>query len=642
MKDGVYKGVGNGNNGKIELEVTVKDGQMTAIDLLNNSETSGLSSNVMAKVPAAIIAAQSVDVDVDGISGATNSTRGIKEAVQDALGIVEEKDTTAVEKEVWYDETYFKEEPITEIDETYNFDVVVVGAGNGGCVSAVSAAELGAQVAWVEQNDGPIMWAGEISAINSKVAQEEYGISYSEAEKGKIINDISQYGSYEVDQRLIKLWADHSGRTMDWYTEKMKAKGLGMFIETDLLESDMYLSVPVTHTVYADEFKELGPNNMGSAQANPLWVEYAQEMGVENYFEHTARQLVRNDASQVTGIIVERNSDGAIIQLNASKGVILATGGYSGNTEMMDALNYRSKDTIVNNMGGAGHQGDGIKMAINAGAMIDRNHAGGVAFNRGAVDLDHHVGEPYGNGLNDIWWPGSQPWLKVNTRGERFMNEEGPYDYQINGGLMQPGHFWFQIFDANYWSDVQAFHTTICSRVVVAPGARNSEVLPGVAPCTTQEEFEERFMKTSLENGKLKKADTLLDLAEQLNIPGATLERTVARYNELAYEGLDKDFGKSNRALLPIEKGPFYGIAVGNWLLCTFNGVRINTNMQAINEEGDGIEGLYMVGNDSGGFFSNSYPQYYGGLAQGRTTCFARLAALHAVTGTIHEEYIRI
>lgn len=296
----------------------------------------------------------------------------------------------------------------------------------------------------------------------------------------------------------------------------------------------------------------------------------------------------------------------------------------------------------VNNMGGAGHNGDGIKMAINAGAMIDRNHAGGVAFNRGAVDLDHHVGEPYGNGLNDIWWPGSQPWLKVNTRGERFMNEDGPHDYQINGGVTQPNHFWFQVFDSNYWEDVQAFHTTICSRVVAAPGARNSEVLPGVAPCTTKEEYEERFMKTSLENGKLKKADTLADLAKQLNIPADTFENTVERYNELAFEGLDKDFGKPKRTLRSIEDGPFYGIAVGNWLLCTFNGVRINTDMQAIDNYGDAIDGLYMVGNDSGGFFSNSYPQYYGGLAQGKTTCFARLAALHVVTGSIHEEYITV
>ncbi|HHZ01326.1 MAG TPA: FAD-binding protein [Tissierellia bacterium] len=539
----------------------------------------------------------------------------------------------------WYDENYFrKPDPITDIAETIDVDVVVVGAGNGGCISAVSALDLGAKVAWVEQNAGVITFAGEIAALNSKVAMEKFGVSYTEEERNKIVNDICRYASYENDQRLVKLWAENSGRTMDWFVDKMAAKGIDMFLETDLYDTNVYNSPAVTHTVFRKgEFVEMGPNYMGSQLANPIWEEYADEMGVIKLFEHTAKQLVQDNNGKVTGIIVERKEDGKYIQINTSKGVILSTGGYSGNTEMMAALRYRDKDAIVNNLGGHGHNGDGIKLAMWAGAAIDRNHAGGVAFNRAAVDLDHHVGEPYSSGLNDIWWAGSQPWLKVNTRGERFMNEDGPYDFIINGGITQPHKYWFQIFDSNYWEDVNAFHTTICGRVVAAKGARNSEVLPGVFPCKNKSEFEEAFLNPGLESGKLKKADTLEDLANQLGIPVDTFIKTVERYNELAENGYDSDFGKAARNLRPIVKAPFYGIALGNWLLCTFNGVRINTNMQAIDENGDAIDGLYVVGNDSGGFFANSYPQYYGGLAQGRTTCFARLAALHAVTGSIYE-----
>jgi len=538
----------------------------------------------------------------------------------------------------WYDEEYFKKpDPITDIAETVHVDVVVVGAGNGGCVAAISAADLGAKVAWVEQNSGPITWGGEIAALNSKVAKEKFGVSYTEEEKNKIVNDICRYGSYEVDQRLIKLWADNSGRTMDWFVEKMEAKGVHMFLETDTYKSQVFNSPPVTHTVYRGEFVEMGPNQMGSQIANPVWVEYADELGVQKFFQHTAKQLVQDSSGKVTGVIVQRKEDNAYIQINASKGVILATGGYSGNPEMMDALRYRDKDSIVNNLGGDGHNGDGIKMAMWAGAAIDRNHAGGVAFNRAALALDYHTGQPYANSLSDIWWPGSQPWLKVNIKGERFMNEDGPYDYQIYGALKQPKMYWFQIFDSNYWDDVQVFHTTICSRVVAAPGARNSEVLPGVFPCKSKEEFESVFMEPALKSGKLKKADTIEDLAKQLGIPAKTLVQTVNRYNENAQNGFDADFGKDPKKVRPIIKPPFYGIAIGNWLLATFNGVRINTNLQAIDENGDPIEGLYVVGNDSGGFFANSYPQYYGGLAQGRTTCFARLAALHAFTGSIYE-----
>lgn len=540
----------------------------------------------------------------------------------------------------WYDEKYFaKPAPITDIAETIETDVVVVGAGNGGCISVVSAAELGAKVVWVEKNGGPITWAGEIGAYNSKLMKERYGIEYTQEQLNEIINDICRYGSYEVDQRLVALWVNESGRTMDWFVDKMKAKGIETFIETDMKQT-LYKNEVQTHTVYKGEFKELGPNFMGSQVANPLWVEYAEEMGVTKLFLHTAKQLVQDENGKVTGIIVQRNEDGKYIQVNAAKGVILSTGGYGGNPEMMDALHYRDKNNIVNNLGCAFAMGDGIKMALWAGADIDRNHAGGCAFDRAALAEDHHVGAPYSSGLNDIWWPGTQPWLNLNKRGERFANEDVPYDFHINSWLKQPGRFTFQLFDSNYWADVNAFHSTICSRVVAVPGARNSEVLPGVMPCKSEEEFYNVYMKPALESGRLKQADTIEDLCKQLGMDEAAIERavaSVARYNELCEKGVDDDFGKQTKDMRPILKAPFYGIAVGTWLLATMNGIRVNTNLQAINEEHEPIEGLYVIGNDMGGFFNNSYPQMYGGTMQGKTTCFARLAALHAVTGSIYE-----
>lgn len=542
--------------------------------------------------------------------------------------------------DVWYDAAYFaKPEPITDIAETVECDVCVVGAGNGGCVAAISAADAGASVVWVEKNAGPITWAGEMGAYNTKLMNETYGIHYTQEEKNEIINDICRYGSYEVDQRLVAQWVNESGRTMDWYVDMMEAKGVHMFLETDMKET-LYMNKPQTHTVYQGEFKELGPNTMGSQIANPVWVAYGDELGVNKLFEHTAKQLVQDADGKVTGIVIQRNSDGAYIQVNAAKGVILSTGGYGGNPEMMDALRYRDKDVVCNNLGCGFALGDGIKMAMWAGAAIDRNHSGGCAFDRAAINLDHHTGAPYDSALSDIWWPGSQPWLNVNTKGERFSCEDLPYDFHINSWVRQPGKFCYQIFDSNYWSDVNAFHTTICSRVVAVPGARNSEVLPGVFPCKSEEEFYDVYMAPAIESGKLKVADTIEDLARQLGMDDEAVAKCVAsveRYNELCDKGVDDDFGKQSKDMTPIKVGPFYGIAIGSWLLATMNGVRVNLNLQAVDENDDPIGGLYMVGNDMGGFFSNSYPQMYGGTMQGKTTCFARLAALHAVTGSIYE-----
>ena len=545
----------------------------------------------------------------------------------------------AEESSTWYDAKYFaKPDPITDIAETVETDVVVVGAGNGGLVAAASVVDEGAKLVLVEKNAMWITWAGEMGAYNTKLMKEKYGIEYSDEELLEISNEICRYASYENDQRLVNLWLFNSGRTMDWFVDQMESKGIHMFLETDMKDC-RYMNKPQTHTVY-ETFEELGPNYMGSQLANPKWVEIIQEKGGEIMWETKAMQLVQDADGKVTGIIVQAK-DGKYIQINAAKGVILSTGGYGGNPEMMDALRYRDKDVICNNLGCAFAQGDGIKMAMWAGADIDRNHAGGIAFDRAAVDLDHHTGAPYTTGLGDIWWPGSQPWLNLNTRGERYCNEDNTYDFHINGWLMQPGHIAFQLFDSNYWDDVVAFHTTICSRVVAVPGARNSEVLPNVMPCKDGEQFYNVYIKPALDSGKLMQADTLEELADKLGFEGEFKEnflKSVERYNELCEGGVDLDFGKQKKDLRPVVKAPFYGICIGEWLLATMNGVRVNTNLQAIKPDGSAIEGLYVVGNDMGGFFANSYPQMFGGTAQGKTVCFARLAALHACTGSIYEE----
>ena len=560
------------------------------------------------------------------------ATSGIAFA-DDAPAAAEEQSST------WYDAKYFaKPDPITDIAETVETDVVVVGAGNGGLIAGASVVDQGAKLILVEKNAMPISWAGEMGAYNTKLMKEKYGIEYSDEELLEISNEICRYASYENDQRLVNLWLFNYGRTMDWFVDQMESKGVHMFLETDMKDC-RYMNKPQTHTVY-ETFEELGPNYMGSQLANPKWVEIIGEKGGDIMWETTAKQLVQDADGKVTGIIVQAK-DGKYIQINAAKGVILSTGGYGGNPEMMAALRYRDKDVICNNLGCAFAMGDGIKMAMWAGADIDRNHSGGIAFDRAAVDLDHHTGAPYTTGLGDIWWPGSQPWLNLNTRGERFCNEDNTYDFHINSWLMQPGHICFQIFDSNYWSDVVAFHTTICSRVVAVPGARNSEVLPNVMPCKDGEQFYNVYIKPALDSGKLMQADSLDELADKLGFEGQFKEnflKSVERYNELCDGGVDLDFGKQKKDMTPIKQGPFYGIAIGEWLLATMNGVRVNTNLQAIKPDGEAIEGLYVVGNDMGGFFANSYPQMFGGTAQGKTVCFARLAALHAVTGSIYED----
>ena len=245
----------------------------------------------------------------------TGATSGIAFA-DEAPAAAEEQSST------WYDAKYFaKPDPITDIAETVETDVVVVGAGNGGLIAGASVVDQGAKLILVEKNAMPISWAGEMGAYNTKLMKEKYGIEYSDEELLEISNEICRYASYENDQRLVNLWLFNSGRTMDWFVDQMESKGVHMFLETDMKDC-RYMNKPQTHTVY-ETFEELGPNYMGSQLANPKWVEIIGEKGGDIMWETTAKQLVQDADGKVTGIIVQAK-DGKYIQINAAKGVILS------------------------------------------------------------------------------------------------------------------------------------------------------------------------------------------------------------------------------------------------------------------------------------------------------------------------------
>ena len=130
-----------------------------------------------------------------------------------------------------------------------------------------------------------------------------------------------------------------------------------------------------------------------------------------------------------------------------------------------------------------------------------------------------------------------------------------------------------------------------------------------------------------LEQGYLVKADTLDELAEKLNIPVDAFKESVYRYKVFCAKGVDEDYGKPEHRLTPVDTPPFYGIRTCPWHLTTLNGCRINTDMQVIREDGTPIEGLYATGDCSGGFFAQTYPNLFTGLACGRTMTFGRRAA---------------
>lgn len=498
--------------------------------------------------------------------------------------------------------------PASQIKTSVDTDIVVVGAGSGGMMAALAAAEAGAKTVLLEKADKSYMGAMWMAAIDSKL-QKSLGVKI---DKHEAVAEICRYGGHLADQKLVKLWADKSGEVMDWLIDVVESAGLKMMVETDL-KVGYYKSYPVGHVVVPDPTPEIAHlGEYGSALYMPVLTEKAKELGVDIRYEMPAVQLIKQDG-KITGVIA--GSEDNYTQFNVSKGVILATGGYGRNAEMLEDLCPTAK-YCASSIVPAVASGDGVKMGVWAGGALDPLHAV-MVFDRGVMKKDTPMGPPWSGGYLRT---GSQPFLRVNIRGERFVNEDLPYDYVWDAGIMQPEGVSWQIWDANWKEDITRFHTTICSRVVPHPEAPPRDGL----------DFVEQEHANFVKNSFIIAADTIEELAQKMEVPVETFKATINRYNELAKQGRDDDFGKVDFRLSTIDNPPFYAAKLSGTLLCNINGLRINTDMQVLDENLDPIPGLYAVGNDSGSFFSYNYPQMFGGLALGRTITFGRLAGIAA------------
>ncbi len=210
----------------------------------------------------------------------------------------------------------------------------------------------------------------------------------------------------------------------------------------------------------------------------------------------------------------------------------------------------------------------------------------------------------------------SQPWLKVNKDGHRFINESGTYENILHADEYNKGHCHYTLFDSNWTKYVQQFKMHGCSRLYPFEN--------GADPNIPWQVFQKKYFPVLLEKGFLMKADTIEELAEKLKLPKKELVATVKRYNKLVKDGNDVDYGKEPFRLSPLDKPPFYGAKNTGDILCTMDGIQINTNMNAIDTEGNPIPGLYVIGNDSGSYFANTYPNLVTGMACGRTVTFGR------------------
>ena len=612
---GTYTSEARGNSSNVVVSVTFSESSIVDVQIDASGETENIGGLAVPIMADQIMKAQSSAID--GVSTATLTSNAVRQAVANCIsqasgGRIQEGGSIVLEAAPALgqagDGDWLGEAPEIREDEivrTITTEVLVVGAGNAGLITAARACDAGAKVLVIEKAFSSQTERHWLGAVNTK-EQLEHGV---EIDVDLLVTEIAKYASNRCDQRLIRLWADHSADMMEYYKNQVQKyyPDVELHLEWDIgsHEHKGFYVVPTMHN-FQDNIPEHDYSEKTANYGLPALTSAVLDGGGEIMYETALVKLEQDDTGCVTGIIA-KNSAGEYLRINASKGVALCCGGYPLNKKMLSALNPDAYDVIVHSMAAASNTGDGIRAALWIGAGKDPDPAA-MLFDRGGI----RPGEtPDGEWQGSLIHFGSQPWLKVNLKGERFANESTPYDFMLHAGHMQPGHVYVTVLDSNWINHVRQFHQFGCARIIPSDSDGKLQIF--------SPEVESRIFQENLENGFIQSGATFEELAGKLGLPAEVFAATVQRYNELCEKGVDEDFGKEGYRMIALDSPPYYGVIQGAQLFCTLDGIRINTNMQVLDRNGDPIKGLYCAGDCSGGFFAHNYPEYIVGLAVGRS-----------------------
>lgn len=637
---GTYSATATGINTTTPVTVTMtfSADAITDVQIDVANETKGYGADIADEMVKKILDAQSSEVD--GHSGATITSDAIKKAAESCINQakgVAVAPTEANKAETVVPEGLTTEEVESSVcelgditpDETKDFDVVVVGAGAAGVPAAGWAAELGGHVALLQKQSIVVSQGNCGSAIIKSKS--------TEAGKKMWVHMTNGLCDWRADTSLLNAYVENSEEALMWYLNRagltdQTEYGDGSLVDSnknpsDLLHNDekeifayMCTSQDLTgvwkdrmdtydfgdeHCYFFAPWIGPKPKNVGDVLATVLENVQAKNSNLETFFNTPAVKLVHADG-KVTGVIAKDES-GKYVQFNASKGVILATGDYMNNEAMVkrwcpDVDGYDKKQYQKT--------GDGHIMAIDAGAKME---------NLGHTKMMHD----FDSGLMY-----EEPFLYVNMEGKRFCNEDTGFVYmgnitkylpRYNGANVDANHpdgslgWYCQIYDSDYMSYANS----------PVPEQVMTKYIPGAV------ENPQGVFTNLIDTYK---ADTIEELAALLDVPADELQKTIDRYNELCDQGTDADFGKKSAYMHKIEKAPFWGVRKHIRVSSIDSGVNTNANGQALDADGNVIEGLYCVGNVGGVFYGGAdYPFHQTGLSLGRCYTFGMLAAKHAM-----------
>lgn len=639
---GTYKATATGM-GEITVSMTFDANSITGVTLDLSNETPDIGQAAEEDLKKALLDAQSADIDA--VSGATVTTNAVKEAAKACIAQAKGESVNVsapVEKAPAEEEDWLGAEPeIPSVASTEDFDVVIIGAGLSGICAARSAAEEGAKVAIVEKSASFNCRSGEYALLNGTL-NRRWGRE-NIVDTDVVVDRLMRECTYRNKRAILKRWAEHGHEAMDWFLSAYPDLTICDSTREKVTQEqfDKGILVPLAwpqpeHYNYKEEEFPTFPSSMefrSSRKDQQGFIVEAQlneavSKGAKTFFGCFGTKLLKDDTGRVNGVIIRDAQNGnQYIQLNAAKGVILATGDNSGDERIMQHFAPEILEKQIMNMGAMGmlgvdvegktvETGDGLRMGAWIGAKVQDFHA----------PMTHHMG----SGM------GVTPFLQINKRGERFMNESIPGQQLENQIELQPEHTSFQIFDSAWPEQIPympANHGGLC---YIIPEDED--------PAANANYTDRQYTKVSEKAEAFQfKGETIEELLTAMGFEGEALETaqaSIQRYNELAKKGKDEDFGKPGKRMFPIEKGPFYACQWGTTaMLVCVGGLESDENCHTFtagepaSPTRDLIPGLYVCGNVQGSRYAVEYPICFRGISHSLCVFYGYIAGKNCAAG---------
>ena len=555
---GTYVGKAQGIRSEVEVSVTFDENSITNIEVTSHGETKNIADAAIEKVPAEILEAQSLDVDV--VTSVTFTSRAIINAVEEAA-----KQATDDISSLTAKRTVEKEN-----DETIDTDVVVVGMGLAGATAAVSAVDEGVKVVAIEKAGaagGSSKYSGGfITAVGTKQAQEEgvtitaddYFASYNAQE------DLSEKKD-ETDRDAMKAMIERSASDIEFLDNHNDP-----ITGPDGFGSDFKVWHYPADRTSAFDGEAAGADHIVQLME---WLNKQDNFSI--YYNAPATKILTDANGKVSGVECTRN-DGSTLTVNA-KSVVLATGGYAASKEMMERFcpDFPQEWVLPYTTSSMYNTGDGITMAE-------------------ALNADVY---------EDGWWMDLAIGVDVGGYSTYFPDT-------LNGLINYANYF---VTDGT-GKRILNVNSLYGPRSIVF--AKAMEETGKIYSIFTKEGFENgiQFIEDNnrVDNKNVYKADTLEELAEITGMDANTFVEQVNRYNEMCEKGVDEDLGQTT--LIPIREGPYYAVDIKTITMGTIGGLKTDDDKHVLDKEGNSIYGLYAAGELINGKYFNQV--YTSGCAQ--------------------------